>query len=43
MMKKTLGLDVGTNSIGWAYIENDWENQTGRIIGIGSRIIPIAS
>lgn len=40
-MKKTLGLDVGTNSIGWALIENDWESQTGRIIGIGSRIIPM--
>ena len=31
-MKKILGLDLGTNSIGWALIENN------KIIGIGSRI-----
>ena len=33
-MKKTLGLDLGTNSIGWALIENN------TILGIGSRIFP---
>jgi CRISPR-associated endonuclease Csn1 len=40
-MKKTLGLDIGTNSIGWALIENDWNEKQGNIIGIGSRIIPM--
>lgn len=39
-MKKILGLDIGTNSIGWAIIEQDIEKQTGRILGLGSRIIP---
>src|SRR5690606_15665638 len=32
-----LGLDIGTNSIGWALV--DKENK--RIIGMGSRIIPM--
>ncbi len=39
-MKKILGLDIGTNSIGWSLIEKDDEKETGKIIGIGSRIIP---
>lgn len=40
-MKKILGLDLGTNSIGWAVISTD-ENSTPQIIsGIGSRIIPM--
>lgn len=39
-MKKILGLDIGTNSIGWAMIERDIENETGRILGLGCRIIP---
>jgi len=38
-MKKILGLDLGTNSIGWAVVEKD-EN-AGRIIKSGSRIIPM--
>jgi len=33
-MKKILGLDLGTNSIGWALIENNV------ILGMGSRIFP---
>ncbi len=33
-MTKTLGLDLGTNSIGWALVENK------KIIGIGSHIFP---
>ncbi|MEA3504713.1 MAG: type II CRISPR RNA-guided endonuclease Cas9, partial [Bacteroidota bacterium] len=41
-MKKILGLDLGTNSIGWALIENNFENRDGRIIGMGSRIIPMS-
>lgn len=38
-MKKILGLDLGTNSIGWAVIER--EDSNGRIIKSGSRIIPM--
>ncbi|MCK4662939.1 MAG: type II CRISPR RNA-guided endonuclease Cas9 [Bacteroidales bacterium] len=47
-MKKILGLDLGTNSIGWALIERDFENKTenvlgkGKIDGMGSRIIPMS-
>lgn len=33
-MSKVLGLDLGTNSIGWALIENN------SILGMGSRIFP---
>ena len=36
-MKKILGLDIGTNSIGWALVENNL------ISGIGSRIIPMGA
>ncbi|WP_026769678.1 type II CRISPR RNA-guided endonuclease Cas9 [Asinibacterium sp. OR53] len=41
MNKKILGLDLGTNSIGWALILQDFENKQGEILGIGSRIIPM--
>lgn len=41
MKKKILGLDLGTNSIGWALVEQDFENKTGKILGLGSRIIPM--
>jgi len=41
-MKKILGLDLGTNSIGWALIKQDLENQKGEIIKLGSRIIPMS-
>ena len=41
-MKKILGLDLGTNSIGWALIEQDFENKEGKIEGLGSRIIPMS-
>lgn len=44
-MKKVLGLDIGTNSIGWAFIEtNAYENPetlNGKIHQLGSRIIPM--
>ncbi len=36
-MAKVLGLDLGTNSIGWAVTEH----RENAIIGIGSRIIPM--
>ncbi|WP_147676631.1 type II CRISPR RNA-guided endonuclease Cas9 [Algibacter pacificus] len=41
-MRKILGLDLGTNSIGWSVILQDLEKQKGEIIGIGSRIIPMS-
>lgn len=43
-MKKILGLDLGTNSIGWAVINQDIDNGTDVLAGIecaGSRIIPM--
>jgi CRISPR-associated endonuclease Csn1 len=43
-MKKTiLGLDLGTNSIGWALVEIDELGNPIRIIAMGSRIIPLNS
>lgn len=41
-MKKILGLDLGTNSIGWALIEQNFEEKQGKILGLGSRIIPMS-
>jgi len=40
--KTILGLDLGTNSIGWALVKQDFENKTGKILGLGSRIIPMS-
>lgn len=40
-MKHILGLDLGSNSIGWALIEQDFDNKQGKILGMGSRIIPM--
>ncbi len=40
-MKKILGLDLGTNSIGWALIEKDEEKNEGKILGMNSRIISL--
>ncbi len=34
--RKILGLDLGTNSIGWAVVDDE----QGKIIGLGSRIFP---
>ncbi|QQQ29456.1 type II CRISPR RNA-guided endonuclease Cas9 [Chryseobacterium indoltheticum] len=42
MTKNILGLDLGTNSIGWALINEDFENKQGEILGMGSRIIPMS-
>ncbi len=42
MNKKILGLDLGTNSIGWALIEHDFDKKEGTIKGLGSRIIPMS-
>lgn len=41
-MKRILGLDLGTNSIGWALIQHDYKNKIGEINGLGSRIIPMS-
>lgn len=41
--KRILGLDLGTNSIGWALIEVDNYDVPIRIIAMGSRIIPLDS
>ena len=43
MSKKILGLDLGTNSIGWALVEQDFEAKSGKILGMGSRIIPMGT
>lgn len=48
-MKRVLGLDLGSTSIGWAVIEENTTEQTtdthaqerDKILGIGSRIIPL--
>ena len=37
-MNRTLGLDIGSNSIGWALIETD--GQRSRIVGMGVRVFP---
>lgn len=42
MAKNILGLDLGTNSIGWALIKQDFQNKQGEILGMGSRIIPMS-
>lgn len=41
-MKRILGLDLGTNSIGWALISQDYENKNGNVEALGSRIIPMS-
>ena len=43
-MKKILGLDLGTTSIGWAFInEAENENETSSIVNTGVRIVPLTS
>lgn len=42
-MKKILGLDLGTNSIGWAVVNADENGNPINIEGMGSRIIPMGS
>jgi CRISPR-associated endonuclease Csn1 len=42
IMKKVLGLDLGTTSIGWALIEEaEHENERSRIIKAGVRVNPL--
>ncbi len=42
MTKNILGLDLGTNSIGWALIKQNFKDKQGEILGMGSRIIPMS-
>jgi len=43
-MKKILGLDIGTTSIGWAFVnEAETDEEKSRIIKLGVRIIPITT
>lgn len=43
-MKKILGLDLGTTSIGWSFInEAENENETSSIINTGVRIVPLTT
>lgn len=43
-MKKILGLDLGTTSIGWAFVhEAEKDEETSSIIGAGVRVIPLSS
>ena len=43
-MKKILGLDLGTTSIGWAFInEAENDNETSSIINTGVRIVPLTT
>ena len=40
-MKKILGLDLGVGSVGWSAIEIDDDNNARRLLGMGSRIVPL--
>ena len=43
-MKKILGLDLGTTSIGWAYVlEAENENESSQIKGLGVRVNPLTT
>ncbi len=39
-MNTVLGLDIGTNSIGWALVKHDF-GTAGEILGMGSRVVPM--
>lgn len=39
--KLIFGFDVGTNSVGWAAVQLAFEEANGKILGLGSRIIPM--
>lgn len=43
-MKKILGLDLGTTSIGWAFVnEAETNNESSSIVRLGVRVIPIST
>ena len=40
--KRILGLDLGTNSIGWALVEEDLSNsEKSKIVKLGVRVNPL--
>lgn len=41
--KTVLGLDLGTNSIGWAIVQKGEKEDQNKILGMGSRIVPMDS
>ncbi len=41
MKKIVLGLDLGTNSLGWALMEKEDDKTDGNLIAAGSRILPM--
>jgi CRISPR-associated endonuclease Csn1 len=44
MSKKILGLDLGTTSIGWAYVhETQDKSETSKIINAGVRVLPLTT
>lgn len=40
-MKSILGLDLGSNSVGWSLVQYDSIKEQGSILGLGSRVIPM--
>ena len=43
-MKKVLGLDLGSASIGWAFVEeSEKPTEVSRILGAGVRVVPLSS
>ena len=41
--KRIIGLDLGTNSVGWAVVERGEDTDDSKIIDAGSRIIPMTA
>lgn len=39
--KTILGLDLGSNSIGWALVKHNFDKKEGQVVGLNSRIIPM--
>ena len=39
-MSRVLGLDLGSNSIGWALIDEPTERADGKLVAMGSRVFP---
>lgn len=43
-MKKVLGLDLGSASIGWAFVEeSEKASEVSRILGAGVRVVPLST
>jgi len=43
-MKKILGLDLGSTSIGWAFVkESENENEKSEIVKLGVRVVPLTT